>query len=94
MTTAPTPCSPLSPLLETLEDPAASCDERTDAYLTLTRCGPAGPGGGEGGEWGDGWGVARRRSLGVGRAPKDSSSLPGWVSPAVGVHGGAHAWSD
>ncbi|XP_049629011.1 telomere-associated protein RIF1 isoform X2 [Suncus etruscus] len=36
MTTAPTPRSPLSPLLETLEDPAASCDERTDAYLTLT----------------------------------------------------------
>lgn len=29
--------SPLAPLLETLEDPAASCGEQTDAYLALTR---------------------------------------------------------
>lgn len=29
--------SPLAPLLETLEDPSASSEEQTDAYLTLTR---------------------------------------------------------
>lgn len=29
--------SPLAPLLETLEDPSASNEEQTDAYLALTR---------------------------------------------------------